>query len=82
MKSFIHLVRRVCGITAFQFLHTALDGVFGILPVGIFVAVVEFLHKPGYVFGKTGHILFHQREDHIIEFRFLLIIQAAVGAFA
>lgn len=75
---FILLVDRVGGVAAPELLHTALDGVFGVFPVGVPVAVVEFFHKPGNVLTHALHVALHQVEQKREESVFLLVVQLVV----
>lgn len=79
---FLHLVGRICRITAFQLLHGTLDGVPGILPVGVGIAVVEFLHQPGNVLKDAVHVLRHQIEEGREEAGALSVAQVGLGIFA
>lgn len=69
-------------VAATQFLHAALNGVFGIFPAGIFVFVIIFFNKPGNVFIDAVEIFLHQRKDGGIEFFFLFTGKLFVGTFA
>lgn len=75
-------MRRPGRVAATQFLHAALNGIFGIFPVGIFVFVIIFFNKPCNVFIDAVEIFLHQRKDGGIEFFFLFTGKLFVGTFA
>ena len=43
---FIHFIWVIGRISAGELLHSPLYSIFGIFPVGVLVAVVEFFHQP------------------------------------
>lgn len=82
LSLFLHLIRLIRRIPALQFLHGALDGVFGVLPGVVGVLVVELLDHPVDVAGYAGQIVLHEFEDGIKECLLFFFRKAGVGSFA
>lgn len=49
---FVHGIGVICGITSCRFLHAAGEGIFGGAPVGILIAVIEFVTEPVQIIRK------------------------------
>ena len=64
---FVHSIRFVCRVTACCFLHAAGESIPGGTPVGVLVAVVEFVTEPVQIVGKSLHVLLHHREQNVVE---------------
>ena len=64
---FVHSIRFVCRVTACCFLHAAGESILGGTPVGVLVAVVEFVTEPVQIVGKSLHVLLHHREQNVVE---------------
>ncbi len=73
-------IGRVGGVAAAGFLHGALDGVFGVFPVGVFELVVEFLLEPFHVAGDPFEVLDHLGEEDFAETGLVFFAQVAFCA--
>ena len=71
-------VGRVGGVAAAGFLHGALDGVFGVFPVGVFELVVEFFLEPFHVAGDPFEVLDHLGEEDFAEAGLVFFVQIAL----